>query len=240
MTRTITSLGVFIASAMLVVQAYAQDEKPSDPEKPAATSTGKQPDKEVKEQPDRSPLTGLDAALGLKEESEVPPEELPIDPSQSELERKLSGAEMADAFVKATRLMDDTATRIEMVGDTGIITQRLQEDILRALDQIIEAAKQQQQSSSSSGSSSSSSNSQSPPQQQSSRASEGENTGQVSSPSRQEGGLNATGAGMGATWGALPARVRDALSQGQAGRFSSVYRALTEAYYRRLAEEAGK
>ncbi len=240
MTRTPTSLSVLIASAVLAAPAYAQDEKKSDPEKQVSTSTQKQPDKIAEKQPERSPLTGLDAALGLKEEREVPPEELPIDPSQTELERKLSGAEMADAFVKATQLMGDTATRIETAQDTGIVTQRLQEDILRALDQIIEAAKQQQQSSSSSSSSSNSSSSQSPQQQQSNRAGEGENQGQANPPSRQDGALNTTGAGMRATWGALPARVRDALSQGQAGRFSSVYRSLTEAYYRRLAEEAGK
>ena len=240
MTRTTTLLSVLIASAILVAPTHAQDKTKSAPEEQLSTSTEKQPDKSVQEQPDRSPLTGLDAALGLRDESDSPPELLELDPSQSELERKLSGAEMADAFVRATQLMDDTATRIEMAQDTGIVTQRLQEDILRALDQIIEAAKQQQQSSSSSSSSSSPSGSQSPPQQQSNRAGEGENTGQISSPSRQEGGLNPTGAGMGATWGALPARVRDALSQGQAGRFSSVYRSLTEAYYRRLAEEAGK
>lgn len=233
--KQLATLAALIASAAMISSAPAQEaESPpkTQPEKVAKETTEKQPEKD--------PLGGLDAALGLKDETETPPEVLPIDPLQGELEEKLSGAQIADAFVHATKLMDDTASRIELAGDTGLVTQRLQEDILRSLDQIIEAAKQQQQQSSSSSSSSSSSQSQSPQQKQSNQAGDGENKGQANSPSRQEGGLTAAGAGEGATWGALPARVRDALSQGQTGRFSSLYRSLTEAYYRRLAEEAGK
>ena len=41
-------------------------------------------------------------------------------------------------------------------------------------------------------------------------------------------------------WGALPPRLRDALSDGLEEPFSPVYREATEAYYRRLAEEAGR
>ena len=42
----------------------------------------------------------------------------------------------------------------------------------------------------------------------------------------------------GADWGALPERTRDALLEGLSDSFSSLYRRLTEAYYRRLAEPA--
>ncbi|MEM8739616.1 MAG: hypothetical protein AAGG38_14230, partial [Planctomycetota bacterium] len=41
-------------------------------------------------------------------------------------------------------------------------------------------------------------------------------------------------------WGDLPARLRDELSNGLDEPYSPVYRDLTEAYYRRLAEEAGE
>ena len=38
-------------------------------------------------------------------------------------------------------------------------------------------------------------------------------------------------------WGRLPDRVRDLIRQGRRDRISSIYRRLTEQYYRRLAEE---
>ena len=41
-----------------------------------------------------------------------------------------------------------------------------------------------------------------------------------------------------AAWGALPARTRDALLQGSSDSFSSLYRHLTEDFYRRIAEDA--
>ena len=40
--------------------------------------------------------------------------------------------------------------------------------------------------------------------------------------------------------GMLPARLRQALLQGSADRYSSLYESLTETYYRRLAEEASE
>jgi hypothetical protein len=44
-------------------------------------------------------------------------------------------------------------------------------------------------------------------------------------------------AAAGAAWGALPERLRDALTQGLSDRYSSLYEGATESYYRRLAEE---
>ena len=41
-------------------------------------------------------------------------------------------------------------------------------------------------------------------------------------------------------WGQLPPRLREELSEGLGERFSPIYRLMTEAYYRRLAEEAGE
>ncbi|MEX2213577.1 MAG: hypothetical protein WD768_05590, partial [Phycisphaeraceae bacterium] len=38
-------------------------------------------------------------------------------------------------------------------------------------------------------------------------------------------------------WGRLPARIRSELEQGLGEKFSPLYKKLTEAYYRRLAEE---
>jgi hypothetical protein len=39
-------------------------------------------------------------------------------------------------------------------------------------------------------------------------------------------------------WGNLPPRTRDMVQQGVREKMSSVYRRWTEAYYRRIAEEA--
>ncbi len=220
-----------IAALLLAIPCATLAQQGSDPK----------PDEQPPRQPEQTdPLAGLDEALGLKPAEVRPGETLPLDPAQAELERRLTGTELADAFIQAAGLMDETATRLEMTGDTGLVTQRLQEDILRKLDQLIEAAKQQQQQRSSSKSASSSPSPPSQSRQQANRAGDGENRGQVNPPARQEGSLNPGGAGDASTWGALPARVREALSQGQTGRFSALYRSLTEAYYRRLAEEAGR
>ncbi len=43
-----------------------------------------------------------------------------------------------------------------------------------------------------------------------------------------------------AEWGSLPPRTREILRQGTRERMSSVYRKMTEAYYRRIAQEAKK
>ena len=46
------------------------------------------------------------------------------------------------------------------------------------------------------------------------------------------------GIGFFAEWGNLPPRTRDMVQQGVREKMSSVYRRWTEAYYRRIAEEA--
>lgn len=56
-------------------------------------------------------------------------------------------------------------------------------------------------------------------------------------PPKQEGPLRPALDSARAAWGSLPARVRDMLLQGSDDPFSARYKAMTEAYYRRLAEE---
>jgi len=230
MTKHLVSLCITLA--LLGSAALAQTE---------STGQTTQPEKQ-QEPPAKDPLGGLDELLGLKEESEAPPTELPVDPSQAQLERQLSGEQITEAFVEAAQLMSDSADRLEGARDTGIVTQRLQEDVLKRLDMLIEAAKnQQQQQSRSSSQSRSSAQSRSQQQRsQNQRAADGTNQGEAEPPARQEGPLRPPSAALNATWGALPERVREALRQGQSSGFSSIYRSLTEAYYRRLAEEAGR
>lgn len=190
-------------------------------------------------------LGDLDDLLGLAEEADMPRkgDELPDDPTQSELDRKLSGKEIAEAFAQAIQLMSETGQRLSEAKDTGRTTQRMQEDIIRKLDQLIQAVEQQQQSSSSSSGSSSSNNQGSQPnqqQQQSSQAGSGDNRSETTPPGRAEGPRRPSAGLRGAAWGSLPARLRDALFQGSADDFSAMYRQLTESYYKRLAEEASK
>lgn len=175
----------------------------------------------------------------------------------AELERRLTAQEMGDAFEQAIRLMGDAANRLEGQRDVGLPTQRLQEDVLRKLDELIAQIEQNQQQQQSSSSSSSSSKSQQDPsqsQQQSSKnqkkpASKGEKSQQQAqagetsdpqgsqAPGLQTGALRPALESAPAAWGSLPARVRDMLLQGAGDKFSTTWEKATENYYRRLAEE---
>ncbi|MEL7482745.1 MAG: hypothetical protein AAFN41_00185 [Planctomycetota bacterium] len=194
-------------------------------------------------QPEGDPLPTLDELLGLESDDDAPAE----DAVEQELENELEQADaISDAFVEAVDLMSQSADRLADTGDTGVVTQRIQEDILKKLQQLIDDA-QQGSGSSSSGSGSpqqSQDNQQQPNQQGQQQPSESEPSGgnpdqfsegpagQAAQPG--EASMNA------AAWGALPARLRDALLQGSAEGYSSMYRSLTEEYYRRLAEEASE
>ena len=193
------------------------------------------------------PLPSLDELLGLAEpgsQADAPTARLPEEPGRAALDEKLSAEEAAEAFQQAVKLMEQTADRLDPGLDTGLVTQRLQEDAVRKLDTVIAAAMQNQQNSSSSSSSSSQQQEQQQQpnqrQQQQQQAQRNENQkgepNEGQSPSRQNGSLNSVELNA-AAWGALPARLRDALVQGSSDRFSSIYQTMTEQYYRRLAEE---
>ena len=226
--------------ALIGMPALAQQSEPpaEPPEKPAE----QQPSEKPEAQPESLP--GLDELLGIKSDEPALDEERldagDLDPAEAELERRLSGEELNEEFEAAARLMDETADRIELARDTGLVTQRLQEDILRKLDVFIEQSQQQSQSSSSSSSSSSQQENQSQPNQQQNQQSRGDNRAERVPPDRQDGELSPIVAAAGAAWGALPERLRDSLMQGAGDPFSAMYRSLTESYYQRLAEEPDK
>jgi hypothetical protein len=238
MTARIRSVLIGAAIAGVASAAWAQVAQPPAPP----------PEEPVEKKPEQpaQPLPGLDELLGLDEEGPARQGEgltESADPSKKELEQKLSGREVAQAFQDAVRLMGDSATRMTTGRDVGLTTQRLQEEAIRKLEMLIQQA-QKQQSQSQSRSSSRDRKNQSQPnqpqQQQQNQPGNAENRGQVDPPARQEGPLGPDVGGTTAGWGNLPTRVRDALRQSQEDRFSAVYRAMTEAYYRRIAEEAGK
>lgn len=206
-----------LLSMALVASAGAQDTDPPDP------------------------LPTLDELLGL-DTFDAPDAGEPAPPTRAEeeLQRLLTGEEIAGELATAVDLMDRSARRLTSARDTSITTQRMQEDVLRALDKLIaDAQRRGQQSSSSSSSSSSQQQQQSAqqPRQQSAPTASNQNTGEATPPGRADGPLGPERAADLATWGNLPARLRDALVQGAGDRFSATYRRLTEEYYRKLAED---
>ncbi len=178
----------------------------------------------------------LDELLGLEPAGDAGPD-------RGALERKLTAREANEEFRRAVDLMGDAARRLSS-NDPGVQTQRIQEDVLRRLDQIIEAAESSGGGGGSSSSSSSSAEGQSQPNQgtqarQSARSS-ADGAAEHAGPALSGVQMNPEVAPDGATWGNLPQRDREAVSQGVNDRYSALYRRLTELYYRRLAEQEGR
>jgi len=159
------------------------------------------------------------------------------------LDRALKADQPSDDFMEAVALMRDTSQRLVTGRDPGLETQRLQEQVLRKLDKMIDDAKKNQQQSK-----------QQQKQQQQQQDQQQNQQQQQSSQSKQQqskpgtqaqGGdvpqqsaqQKAQAAGASAAWGNLPPHVRDALLQGSSDRFSTTYQRLTEEYYKRLAAQ---
>ena len=199
-------------------------------------------------------LTPEETQVVPGEESTAPAD--PIDPDTSEtqndlndeIERALSVSDAVDAFEQAVNEMDDVSRRLGRALDPGIETQRAQESILRKLDQVIEAA--QDQSSSGGGSSSGKPRDQDQGSKDLAQQQAGAG-GQQAQPGGAQASTGAAGTGtpinpetedtpieqLRKEWGELPPRVREELSDGLRERFSPLYRSMTEAYYKALAEQ---
>ncbi|RNC80563.1 MAG: hypothetical protein ED559_01780 [Phycisphaera sp.] len=196
-------------------------------------------------QPEDDPLPTLDELLGLNNEDDTADEESAerTDATDAELDRQLdTDKPIADEFLEAVGLMRESATRLSGQTDTGVVTQRLQEDILRRLDELIDKAGEQSSSSSSSSSEQEQQQRQQPNQQSrdENQSNINENQDTTNPPGGQDARLGAQATLDGARWGNLPARLRDALLQGSSDSYSSLYKSMTETYYRRLAEEASE
>lgn len=197
----------------------------------------------------RDPPPSLDDLLGLEtDESEVQADEAARAESERELQRRLDEKEITDAFLVALDKMATSAKRLGELFDTGLATQRVQQDILAKLDQLIDKARQMQslgQASDSRSTSSQRSRSQSPGQRKNqANNSRRDGTPQDSQagdpPPRQDGDIHTILQEAGVEWGNLPERIRQELLQGRNDKFSSMYRRLTEEYYKRLAEEGSQ
>lgn len=155
------------------------------------------------------------------------------------------GSPIAKLFLDAVKAMDASATQLEDRWDAGLVTQRYQEEALLKLTMLIKQMQRKEQKPN-----------QKQQQQQSGKKppenpSKGQKPqpGQVpgdqaavsdSRPPRREADLDGAISESRLEWGNLPARVRDLLLQGRNESSASLYRRLTELYYKRLAEESEK
>lgn len=203
---------------------------PAETEKPAA------------ERPTPAPLD-LDELLRLPGSgpADRPTETGPA--PDSELQRRLTGRQAQESLVQAVQEMNEVADRLAQLRDAGMVTQRLQQQIITKLDLLIKSAEDQQGRSSSSSSSQQQQSEQQPGQQDSSSSqasSPSSEAGESMPPGGQAEQLNQNLDLSVAEWGNLPERLRQSLIQGQSDYFSDMYRRWTESYYRRLAEEAAR
>lgn len=209
---------------------------PAPPEAPPAG-----PEREESVPPSLDELLGLD-----EDEGEEGAEDAARREQEEALRRELAEERLAGAFIAAIEKMAVSADLLDAGFETGLGTQRVQEEILARLDELIDEASQQSQS----GSSSSSSQQQQQQrqqrdpgrqqQQQRTQSNQQRPAGDQSEgmpPPMQQDELNPLMDESRREWGALPERIREMLLQGRQEKFSSLYEQLTREYYRRLAEE---
>ncbi len=213
---------------------------------PTPPSSPPAPDPSPKPPANDPGLPSLDDLLGTGDATkpgDTPVD--PLDPNAIDLDRLLSGAEIGDAFKQAVTLMGDASKRLKDGKDASLTTQRVQESIVRRLDQLLSSIEQQQQQQQSSSSSQQPQQQQTPqnvPQQQQQdqpkQENQGDNKGNQSQPpGRRDAQIRPGLEAARSSWGQLPDRVRDLLVQGSSDRFSSMYESMTEAYYKKLAQQ---
>jgi hypothetical protein len=241
---TLTLMG---ALAVPVFGQVAGPEKPAPPAPAPPASAGE-------EKPEEKKPSSLDDLLGLEEDkTQSNEEDAATREAEDELNRELNEAEIADRFQLAVKKMSISAELLDTQFDPGLGTQRVQEDIIAKLAQLIDAAKRNQCKAGSSSSSSSSQSAQQPkngknnpgqkPQNQNQAQNQNQpnrpqtNTQEMDPPGMQQGDINTVLEESRTEWGNLPQRVRDALSQGKRDKYSSLYQQLTGEYYKRLAED---
>ncbi len=212
-----------------------------------AIAVGVQDPSEPSDAPPESPRPpSLDDLLGLDETQDNAAEQAARQ-NREELNRRLSDVQLSDVFIVALQKMHVSAELLDVDLNSGLGTQRVQQDILAKLDQLIDIAKQmsqRQQQSSGSGSSAGQPKPQPGAEQQSqppggsSQGGGGSQGGQaINPPPGQAGDINTIIEETDTEWGHLPDRLREMLQQARDSYTSRMYRKLTEEYYKRLAEE---
>ena len=243
---------------MSVMPAFSQDDSPASSSKgavePAATDDPAS-ETPVNDPPREDPPPSLDDLLDIEDGSSD--EGSGADAAIAESDRRALDAALAEekpaqAFRSAIADMLVSSELLEVRQDTGMGTQRLQQRIIDRLQALIDSAARQQQQQQQQSSGSSQQQQQQDPgrrqeeqrqqqqQQQQEQQQQGQQGGDSSQPPPpQAGDLEGSLDGAGVEWGGLPPRMRELISQGMRDRVSEMYRSLTEAYYRRMAEEGG-
>jgi hypothetical protein len=277
-SRRMTSLALLFASIAVpssVTHAWGQAGG-SNSKPPAASSASEDSQK-------KSPASGqseqvdapksLDELLGVpsgasrnqKDSSSSATDAASRDQAKR-LERSLDEATLPDLVQRAIEGMQSASARLTDQGDAGLGTQRIQEDVVKSLERLLEEAQKQQKKQQSSSSSSSSSSRQRKQGKDGKSDDPSERNGQQRQPSSSDkrGQQKSPNSASGETeaelgvrdsnevseggelsesrveWGQLPERVRELVLQGRKDRVSTIYERLTREYYRRLAEEASK
>jgi hypothetical protein len=242
---------LLIATTGLGRMVMAQD-PPAVVEDPPAASEVDEGDEGVETPPSLDDLLDLEGG-----------ETSSTDESAAELERRrtldaaLAEQEPEQAFRVAVTEMLESVDLLRDRRSTGLGTQRVQERIVDRLQVLIDSARKQQQQQQQQQSSSSSSQQQQDPGRRSqeqqegreareAREAQGRNDGEnqdgssTQSPPPQSATLEGVLDESQVEWGSLPPRVRELITQGMRDQMSQLYRSLTEAYYRRMAEEADR
>lgn len=215
--------------------------KPVEP-KPSPAA---EPSKEKPVQPASVP--SLDDALGLSSTDKNPK---PSTATRDQIDKALSGEEEGDDLKQAVALMNLTSKRLDKARDTGVETQRLQEDTIRKLDALIKKSSQkkqcanpnkdcdkpsdQQQQQDQPQPDQSQQSQQNAKEQQAKAAQAAQDAAQAA---RKDGQLRPSLDAARAAWGNLPERVRQMLMQGSGDQFSKEYQKMTEEYYKKLGEQ---
>jgi len=232
---------------------YRQAVPPAPPTPPTPPTPPASPPADTSPSPRPTPAgdRSLDALLGLEEEPAPTDGGAATREATRRVERKLDEKEIEGVLKQALEFMRYSAERLGTHRDTGIDTQRAQREAIERLDILIEQAKRRRPSPSPSSSSSRSSqpNEPTPGQPQPQPAGGAEESGRRDGtdgqatdgpPPEDPTGVDRMLEESGAEWGRLPERVRDLIRQGSRDRMSSLYRRLTEEYYRRIAEDASR
>lgn len=257
--RLFTTIAIeFAAACGFVGTAIAQTQSPSTPPSSQPGNPSAPPPSSLDDLLNIEKDKGKEPAADAKPQADSAledqkPSDAAADEAKRELDKQLSEAEVANAFVQAVEKMSVAADLLDAKFDPGLDTQRVQEDIIAKLAQLLDQAKKNKSNSSSSSSSSSSSKQQQQKQQQDPGKRQGkqeeqnqqnqrndkpaDNRSEIDPPAPQDANANAPLQESRAEWGNLPQRVRDMLMQGRKESYSPLYKRLTEEYYKRLAEE---
>lgn len=262
---------------------------------PAHPQEAPHDDPAIENQPDNADEPSIDELLGLDDDKpgdepkrdDEPAGDVADDTNPQltrDLDKALTGQQAADQFAQAIQEMEEVAIRLSEEADPGIDTQRLQDEIILKLEQIIASAEKQKSNQKpkpgqgkpqegkprdadkpgqqpgqkpgdkpgdkpgeQQGQKPGEKPGEKPGQGQGENPGEGEGEQQGNKPGGQQSGQTGSRGDVRneelsmkdlreGEWGNLPPRLRDELAESLSETFNPVYRAATEAFYRRIAE----